>query len=351
MFSARLMQEVANADYVQRIVANYGPAGSTALRSLLGSLREIYRYIPPERLNGGLTVFTPLDPGNAVLPPDSMEVKVERILRVVEMGPVTVADVGGGLLACWRQELDHGEISSEAVVYHFDGKDRFRVGNGYVDVPPTPGYSSLFAIPTFTDLNLALEHYGDVLAKRSRCKILAECWQDTERNLLVNKPESLMRDSLTQCLLSTFRDGIVEVRPEQKVDETRPVDIKVTWSETNQIALIEVKWLGDSQSANGVGRTRYRDARANSGAAQLAEYLDLNATHAPLHFTLGYLVVFDARRRGLSADGGSHVSEADAWHYVDQEIAYDSAVLGRPDLADPYRFYLEPAVPRPAPPS
>jgi hypothetical protein len=157
-----------------------------------------------------------------------------------------------------------------------------------------------------------------------------------------------MRESLAQHLRSSLRDhGIFEVREEQNVDESHPVDIKVTWSFTNNLALIEIKWLGQSVNAMGDGMgTRYGESRAREGAKQLADYLDGNLQRAPLHQTRGYLIVFDARREGLSFPPSITLAEARA--YWDRDIEYDPRYdvtrMVRNDFAPPLRFYLEPAV-------
>jgi hypothetical protein len=59
--------------------------------------------------------------------------------------------------------------------------------------------------------------------------------------------------------------------------------------------------------------------------------------------TRGYLVVFDARRRGLTGVG-SVISAEDALYYANQEIVFDvKRETERSDFHAPIRFYLEPA--------
>ncbi len=173
------------------------------------------------------------------------------------------------------------------------------------------------------------------------CKILSRIWADESRLFLLAKPEATMRDSLTQHLMGTLR-GDVEVRPEQVVDETRPVDIKVTWFCVNRLSLIEIKWLGDSKNKDGSVATRYRDARAKKGAKQLAEYLDANRAHAPAHVTRGILVVLDARRRGLKKNIVL-ITPEDGMAFADEEIDYNPAYHNiRTDFDVPMRMFLEP---------
>lgn len=48
---------------------------------------------------------------------------------------------------------------------------------------------------------------------------------DGPRLVLVNRPESIMRDSLIQALQLVLRDA--NARPEHNTDETKPVDVRV----------------------------------------------------------------------------------------------------------------------------
>lgn len=111
------------------------------------------------------------------------------------------------------------------------------------------------------------------------------------------------------------------VKREQIVDATHPVDIKVTWPAINNVALIEVKWLGDS------GQTQYRDARANEGAKQLIDYLASSVQEEPDKHFVGYLTVFDGRRGKTSNQ------------YERQEINYRSEYSSHPSM-NYRRFYM-----------
>lgn len=107
-----------------------------------------------------------------------------------------------------------------------------------------------------------------------------------------------------------------------KIDNaTHPVDIKVTWPAINNVALIEVKWLGDS------GQTQYRDARANEGAKQLIDYLASSVQEEPDKHFVGYLTVFDGRRGKTSNQ------------YERQEINYRSEYSSHPSM-NYRRFYM-----------
>ncbi len=149
-----------------------------------------------------------------------------------------------------------------------------------------------------------------------------------------------MRRSLTHFLKATLRDA--ETRPEQNVDESHPIDIKVTWGLSNRIALIEIKWLGTPKYPDGhLGKT-YTDSRARDGAQQLSDYLDANRASVPTHVSKGYLVVLDARRANLRPETIS-LSLSQRLHYRDREIKYNPAFHQlRDDFAPPIRMFAEP---------
>ncbi len=153
-----------------------------------------------------------------------------------------------------------------------------------------------------------------------------------------------MRRSLESYLEATLRlTKGVELRPEQNVDETKPVDLKVTFTHANRRALIEIKWMGDSAPRPGEtgAHHKFRTRAATDGAKQLANYLDLDKPRSTEQIVTGYLVVFDARRGGLKLD----TTEIDSKHgmqYEQQEIDFDPKILSRPDFAPPRRMFMEP---------
>lgn len=150
-----------------------------------------------------------------------------------------------------------------------------------------------------------------------------------------------MRDSLTQFLKDCVR-GDVEVRPEQVVDRTHPVDIKVTWFMSNRLALIEIKWLGASKKRGGNKFTRHFAARAQKGARQLVDYLNANAVQAPQQDARGYLVIFDARRARVKPSTRS-INHADGFKYEHSEIVFSPTYHEiRADFETPVRMFMEP---------
>lgn len=180
---------------------------------------------------------------------------------------------------------------------------------------------SVFAVPTYKELDEALDEYYNKMGKYSICNVLKSVWKDETNVEFCNKPEEYMQKSLWQFLHISLRSH--SVLREQTVDASHPVDIKIIWPTLKVIALIEIKWVGDS------GTIQYRDKRANEGALQLIQYLDASYRGEPDKFFKGYLVVYDARRRKNNKD-----------YYRHKELKYKKTYLD--DCRMSYkRFYLE----------
>jgi hypothetical protein len=180
---------------------------------------------------------------------------------------------------------------------------------------------SVFTIPTYKELDEALDEYYNKMAKSSVCNVLKNVWKDETNMEFCIKPEQYMQKSLWQFLHVSLRSH--SVLREQTVDASHPVDIKIMWPILKVIALIEIKWLGDS------GKVQYRDKRANDGALQLIQYIDASYRGEPDKHFKGYLVVYDGRRKKGQKD-----------YYKFKEIKYKQEYLR--DLRMSYkRFYLE----------
>jgi hypothetical protein len=107
--------------------------------------------------------------------------------------------------------------------------------------------------------------------------------------------------------------------------------------------LIEIKWLGDSADADdGHVTARHRDARAQEGANQLADYLDEQRQSAPSRVIQGYYVIIDARRRNL-AERSTVIGTEDGLYYENKDIVFsDITHFSRPDFDPPYRMFARP---------
>jgi hypothetical protein len=205
-----------------------------------------------------------------------------------------------------------------------------------------PNAESYFSVQTYKELDAALEDYKVKVARYSdNCPHLKTVWFDLNKIFFMPRPEHIMRDSLTYFLQIRLRN--TEVRPEQVVDKSHPVDIKVTWGYTSKLALIEIKWLGKSLEQWGVSfKQNYTQGRALEGAAQLARYLDENKIQAPDKITKGYLAVFDGRRWGVNSRT-KEINTKQGFHYENDEIIYNPDYhKKRTDFAKPVRFFMEP---------
>ena len=248
-----------------------------------------------------------------------------------------------GTFIIWaKYSADVLDLSQTAVVYSFyKGVERFHAKKESKDVRKLiPGHTSNFAIPTFNNLREALASYRDTQARTSSCEILNTAWYDSNRFFFKPAPEETIRRSLTRYLKITFRAS-AEVRPEQIVDESHPVDIKVTWFMTNRLALIEIKWLGQPRDDTS-RKNNYSVVRAKSGAKQLADYMDANKVQAPTHESRGYLVVVDARRARLSLSRTT-MSTDDGMKFAASEIPYDPKYYEiRDDFETRIRMFVNP---------
>ena len=321
----------------------FGKGGLEALQQLIAGIVKIYRRVDPTLRNQPLVLFA-----DARSTPAAMLGTPRRVHSIGNLAD----ELDGACMA--RVKADNSldiypfdasvlaALSKTAVVYQHHNKiEKFVIdGIDYRLINPIVGFGSMFCKPTFSNLSTALDTYRAKAAAQTSCVILKDAWHEPSRWFLKKKPERIMRKSLVQYLSNVLSDA--EVRPEQNVDETHPVDIKVIFALTDLRAIIEIKWLGDSVDEAGKITTGYSQARAVAGATQLAEYLDSSNEWAPGLKTRGYLVVFDARRKGL-ANGITSLPRDHALHFKDEDITYSpdySAI--RSDFEVPVRMYMYP---------
>jgi hypothetical protein len=345
MLDLSVMRQIVEESYVACVQQEYGDQGTSALKVVLDALPHIYARVEPELFPAGLTVFCRLP---SVLSREEPEpqgaARVRGLVALVNsvFDGCVIEILGRDEYAVWQSDLfDLPGLSDSAIVYRYLQRREVFVVRGR-DRPvlnPDPVHFSVFSRPTFSSLSDALEDYRDRLVRTCGCAHLQQIWADADRLFLKPRSEKVMRLSLHQHLARVLRD--VEVRPEQVVDESHPVDIKVTWSLTNRLALIEIKWLGKSRGDAAI-TTTYSDSRAREGAQQLAEYLDANRSMTSAYVTRGYLVVIDARRRGLT-ENTTAVSLVDGMYYARREIDYDPEFHRiRSDFEVPIRMFAEP---------
>lgn len=344
MLNIGALTDVLHSHYATMVLSEHGDPGLHALRKLLGVIRDVYGFIDPETYGGQLVIFKALDESQEVLP-RSAATQLSAIKDVAQyaVGDCAIEILDGGQIFVWAAAtLNIKQIAVKAIAYTYKARvESFHAGGKTSQVEKIViGCASNFAIPTFDDLREALERYRSDMVRHSSCPIFATVWYEPERLFFKSKQEKTMRNSLLHYLKSRVRGG-VEVRPEQIVDSTHPVDIKVTWFLSNRIALIEIKWLGKSRNRSRI-TSQHSQARALRGAKQLADYLDKNKVQAPIHKTRGYLVVIDGRRAKL-AKRTKHLDTAAGMKYATLEITYNPKHHeSRDDFEIPIRMFAEP---------
>lgn len=359
LFNLETVQALARMAYLQHAREAFGEPGARAITTLLDTVKLIFQRCPPESLRGTLTVIamnaTPTAPMITAWGAPSPFQTYEKLgIALTDADPgkhYLVELVADGTLRLLQLEsdIDLKAAAANALIYRYDdGVDRI-LAKHYDDYVPkvSPIQASNFANPTFSSLEEALSRYSEFV-RETKCRILADVWEggvDGPRLVLVNRPESIMRDSLIQALQLILRDA--NARPEHNTDETKPVDVRVEWFGSGAAALIEVKWLGRSTARSRNPKpqptyTEYGAPRAQEGADQLADYLDREVRHSASNATRGYLVIFDARRRNVQGADDSLV-EADAMHFANDVLGYDpDHARSRDDFAQPVRFFLNP---------
>lgn len=344
-----VMRKIAQDLHAVEAQRVFGAEGSEALDWLLTFLPVVLAALPPALIDNALTVVHPVG-DDAIDAEVVVSVPISDIGGLPQLqqqhGPLALIKSGEKLCVALLEKVDIEELSSRAVVYSLDERGEvFLVGGKRLPVPnPLPGIRSVFILPTFDSLELALDDYRERMVKTCRCYVLQEAWNDEKRFLWANKPEWRMRRSLEQFLATTL-EGYDEVLPEQNVNESKPVDIKVTWAQSSHVALIEIKWLGKSIKKDQKGiSSPYGQARAQAGADQLAAYLTEFRVRNPSRVVAGYLVVIDGRRRGVSLDTKS-LSAADGFYYQYAELSFDpNHAADRTDFRPPVRMFCEPII-------
>lgn len=277
----------------------------------------VFEKIPPELISWKFRVIMPVGTW------DFSRNKILNIQRISEVfsSECSIIVVDDHLFIIELYEVDFPEHDYICYNYYAPQNESLTIKGNSIQLSDyyDTTMCSIFLRPTYRELDDAMDYYNSRYAKECSCGLLSQIWVDKNKRELIQKPEHFMRDSLWQCLQNILRNHTV--KREQNVDETHPVDIKVTWPIISNVALIEVKWLGDS------GQTKYRDARANEGAKQLIDYLSSSAQEEPDKHFVGFLTVFDGRR-GKTRN-----------QYELQEINYNSEFVTHPYMKY-RRFYM-----------
>jgi len=342
-FDPNKIQLLAEANVEAMVLRAFKRPGMDTLRAMYTSIRELYAHLDAELIATELICIAPLDVsinhfGKVY---NNLQLLAKDIEFSLRSSSVTIMFSNNGNASWQAGAIDMVVSSSNAIIYHYRNEEEliFAKGKYKALINPMRNIVSMFALPSFKKLENALDSFKRTVVRHSHGFNFENVWAERNKIHFCNKPEAQMRDSLYEFLRTTFRDATP--RKEAVVDSSHPVDIMLTWISTPRVALIEVKWVGDSMTPAGK-MTSYRDARGRAGAKQLEDYLDKNAQQVPLHISKGYLVVVDGRRRGVD-EKTTKISYADGMHYAELELVYDSpAATTRIDFAPPIRMFAEP---------
>jgi hypothetical protein len=337
------MAKIADRLHTVEIERVHGPAAVSSFRLLIDAVRRTYMAVPCERMSGGVTFYISIDPDVAPSPGRQVYDLSRQPTFVLTQGSIQV--LADGRIGVSDVPLDFSTVAATAIGYRFEYRtsggcvEQVLVGTDVTDVANATGFPSAFAIPTFDDLRDALEKYGQMVLEPT--SPIAASWRDDQRLAFLPKPERHMRRALETYLRHALRDGRPQLRPEQNVNETNPVDIEVSWPYGGRLAWIEIKWLGYSGNKNTRRwTTPYREPRALEGLHQLKNYVESGLGRVSIPVA-AYLVVFDARRHELKATETS-ISQARGMYYEFRDIPYPAATLEMTELEQPVRYFLRP---------
>lgn len=307
MINREIIQRVAeeNLEYKLSKLLDSNEYDANAIPLMFKIITLIYKWVSPETLQYKLRIaLAPKSLDRGIYKLTTLEdaltsYKKDKILLTFDEFTFSVLDVDCS-----------GSNEYFQYLYNSSRNEQFVARHMLVNVPPSADNvaSSIFAIPTYKELDESFEVYYQYCARYSQCYILKQIWEDNTFSSFVNKPENFMQQSLYQYLHTTLRSHTVS--REKIVDDSHPVDIEVIWPTGTTVALVEIKWLGIS------GTTKYTNSRANKGAKQLIEYLDASKRKEAKQCFKGYLVVYDGRRHQTKSD-----------HYRNKDISYKNEYL------------------------
>lgn len=339
-----IIAEVCKDSHVPMVQAVFGDPGVEAVFQVMEAAKALYQHVDPERIGGQVIIFRIVASGNsapAPLPTGPAADLAALANQTIDDLVLEVAADGCAYLGALGDEKAE-DIAIRAVVYRYQaGIEEFLASSQTKRVIRLDTSArSQFSVPTFSNIREALQRYARENIRESTCYVFKHVWYDSNRIFLKAGPEENMRNSLLQFLRNRL-GGDHDIWPEQNVDESHPVDIRVQPRYTNnRLMLVEIKWLGDSVAADGHVTARHRNARAQEGADQLLQYLESQRQFAPSHVIQGYYVIIDARRRNLR-EGATTISRADGMYFETEELALTTQKF-RLDFDPPYRMFARP---------
>lgn len=326
--------------------AAFGNEGVDAVFRIMGTAQKLYRHVELERIAGEIIIYEQIHGATPTI--DALESRRPFDFSgyaTLESRDLILEVTSDGLT--YQSTLHDStveQLAESAVVYRWSKEgDEFLAGSERKRVVKLdPSALSQFAVPTLYDLREALDRYAAENVRESTCYIFNGAWFDSRRLFFKAAPETIMRRSVTQFLRNRLGANH-DVWPEQNVDESHPVDIRVVPRfANNRVMLIEIKWLGCSAAVDGHITARHFTSRAQEGEDQLAEYLDDQQQSAPTSVIHGYYVIIDGRRRNLKEHATS-IARADGMYYENEEIQFSRAHHEvRSDFDPPFRMFARP---------
>lgn len=346
------------SNFILAAYKEFGSKGEKCIGVVVDCVRNVFRAIPPEQINSQVLIRKRINDSDSVMEERGSPFGIDRLRNDLierfkrnENVLVTITLDGLFLVDSSSEKIQPKDYSTDSIVYHyFHMQEGFFVGESYIPIKkPNEYLVSLFAQPTYSSVETALDRYSDSVAPDCTCKILEDVWlggKDGKRLILSNKPESIMRNSLDQYLSTVLEQATVKA--EQATDESKPVDLRVDWYGSRAVVLIEVKWIGKSVSkSKGIKQnyTNHTASRALEGAYQVIDYVKREKSTLGEKIVKGYLVTFDGRRANLKSEK-DELSREDAWHYLDKDISLSSEIESNDDFGGHKRVFLNPRASR-----
>lgn len=289
---------------------------------LISFVQDVYRNLEPSHFRGQLIIYTSLD--DSILLDEGAAIKFfDKNILINNNSEVLVFQLfqSDKPPLLWQNVNPQNVFNStNAIIYSYQNLSECFVANKTkIKIINRFDCASIYALQ-YHYLSEALLKYKEEKIRYSSCSIFQGSWFDeATRIYFKQQPEKTMQTSLREFLDSSLRG--VDVVREYNLGASKPVDVRVYWKEANRAALIELKWLGQSKTPQGVLSTAYTNGRGNDGLDQVKEYMDLENQDTPTCITKGYLVIIDGRRRGVAANPAT-IDVAKGMYYNNQEITF-----------------------------
>jgi len=346
------------SNFILEAYKEFGGKGEKCIGIVVDCVRNVFRTVPPEQVSSQILIKKCISDSDSLVEERGNPLGLERLTsdlidRFKRQENVLITIMPDGLFSVnGSSEMFRPENHSidSIVYYYFNTQEGFFVGESYISIKKPNAYLvSIFAQPTYSSVETALDRYSDEVAPDCTCKILEDVWlegKDGKRLIFSNKPESIMRNSLDQYLSTVLEEA--RVKAEQATDDSKPVDLRVDWYGSRAVVLIEVKWIGKSVSKSKSEKqsyTSHNDSRVLKGADQVIDYVKREKSTLGEKTVKGYLVTFDGRRANLKSEK-DELSPEDAWYYLDKDISLPNEIENNDDFGGHKRVFLNPRVSR-----